>query len=169
MAGGHRRGGQRPGARDGSQTASRNWQPRGRQVRGSPSRPPPGPRVPRFWTLSCSGPTSLFLRPFWWASSPASASPAPPARRLSAPTRRQHRPGRQSPAGPAGPAVLSSLHSLPDPHAHRKLRRLAFRLAELGGRCQLRTSRPIRMQHEGFQRRRRSSALHSGAPPHCHV
>lgn len=36
-------------------------------------------------------------------------------------------------------------------------------------RCQLRTSRPIRMQHEGFQRRRRSSAPHLGAPPHCHV
>ncbi len=38
-----------------------------------------------------------------------------------------------------------------------------------GERCQLRASRPIRMQHEGFQRRRRSPAPKPGTPPHCHV
>lgn len=28
---------------------------------------------------------------------------------------------------------------------------------------------PVRMQHEGLRRRRRSSAQEPGAPPHCHV
>lgn len=38
-----------------------------------------------------------------------------------------------------------------------------------GGRCQLRIRGPVRMQHEGFPRRRRGSAPRLGTPPHCHV
>lgn len=36
-------------------------------------------------------------------------------------------------------------------------------------RCQLRPGRPIKMQHEGFHRRRRSPAPQPRTPPHCHV
>lgn len=98
---------------------------------------------------------------------PPPGPPAPPLRLRSSP---RHRPASSftspTPAGshqqptqrprrrpsPGTPEVASALLSAPR-----------------GGRYQFRIRGPVRIQHEGFRRRRRSSTSRMGTPPHCHV
>lgn len=80
-------------------------------------------------------------------------------------TRRWYRTGRPV----TGRARAQILGQEPHgPHARRKLRQPASG-SPSRGRCQLRRRGPVRMQHEGFRRRRRSPAPRLRTPPHCHV